>query len=136
MGTWGTGAFENDNALDWIGEFCEDPGDAGLRAALLAAADADGLLEAPEAESALAAAEIVAALKGAPTTDAVVVEDYLPIITRASIPVGAELSALALRAIDRVVSDSELKELWDELEDATAWYDEVATLRQRVVHPR
>jgi hypothetical protein len=132
VGAWGTGAFENDDALDWIAEFCEEPGEEGLRAALSAAADADGYLESSDASNALAAAEVVAALNGAPTADTVVAEDYLPIVARMGLPVSRELRALALRAIDRVTSDSELKELWDEAESPAPWYAAVAALRDRV----
>ncbi len=103
-----------------------------MRATLSAAADAEGYLEAPDSSNALAAAEVVAALNGAPTSSAIVVEDYLPVIARSGIPVTGELTALALRAIDRVASDSELKELWDEVDDAPAWRAEVAALRERV----
>src|SRR6202048_3411399 len=130
MGAWGMGAFENDDAMDWIAGFCESPGDEELRATLCAAADAKGYLESPESSNALAAAEVVAALKGVPTANAIVVEDFLPVIARSGITVTAELTALALRAIDRVATDSELKELWDEVDDAPAWRAEVAALRR------
>ena len=132
MGAWGTGAFQNDDGLDWIGDFCDAPGEEALRAALDAVAGADGYLESPDASSALAAVEVVAALSGAPTADTVVVEAHLPIITRMGLPVTPDLRALALRAIDRVTSDSELKELWDEVESAPRWYADVAALRDRV----
>lgn len=29
MGAWGSGSFENDDALDWLTDFCDDP-DKGL----------------------------------------------------------------------------------------------------------
>ena len=132
MGAWGTGTFENDDALDWIGEFREAPNEDALRSTLSTAAAADGYLESPDAANALAAAEVVAALKGAPTADAIGVEDYLAGIVHSGIPVTEELTALALRAIDRVVSDSELSELWAETDDATAWRADVAALRARV----
>ena len=135
MGAWGMGTFENDDAMDWIADFCASPADEELRATLRSAADAEGYLEAPDCSNALAAAEVVAALKGAPTLNAIVVEDYLPVIARSGIPVTSELTTLALRAIDRVASDSELKELWDEVEDAPAWRAEVAALRERVAGP-
>ena len=136
MGAWGTGTFENDDALDWIGDFSGSPSDDELRATLACAADADGYLESPDAANALAAAEVVAALKGgARAADDEVTEEYLAIIRRAGIIVNDGLTTLAQRAIDRVVSDSELKELWDEVEDSAAWYASVAVLRDRVAGP-
>ena len=131
MGAWGTGTFENDDALDWIADFCESPSEGDLVAALSAAADVDGYVEAPDAANALAAAEVVAALKGAPT-DSAVIADYLPVMEQAGIRPTDVLMALTLRAIDRVVSNSELKELWDEVDDSPAWYAAVAALRERV----
>lgn len=70
MGAWGSGSFENDDALDWLTDFCDDP-DKGLIAdALTTVAEMDDseYLEAPDCCVAIAAAEIVAALKGAPNS--------------------------------------------------------------------
>jgi hypothetical protein len=47
MGAWGTGAFQNDDGLDWIGDFCDAPGEEALRAALDAVAGADGFSSLP-----------------------------------------------------------------------------------------
>jgi uncharacterized protein DUF4259 len=132
MGAWGTGSFENDDGLDWIGEFCDGPTVGALRSTLETAADAEGYLESPDAANALAAAEVVAALNRSPTTDIVVVADYLSVIARSGITVTPNLRALALRAVDRVAADSELKELWDEVEDSEQWYAGVAALRARL----
>jgi hypothetical protein len=54
MGAWGAGAFDNDDALDWLSELGDSPDFALGRAAL----DVTALeyLEAPEGSAALAAA--------------------------------------------------------------------------------
>lgn len=70
MGAWGYGSFENDDALDWVGDLTDGrslkPVEAALDAALGAEADF-GI--SGEAECGLAAAEVVAALGGAPSGD-------------------------------------------------------------------
>lgn len=70
MGTWGYGSFENDDALDWVGDLAEarslKPVGAALDAALSPTADF-GI--SGEAEWGMAAAEVVAALGGAPVGD-------------------------------------------------------------------
>jgi hypothetical protein len=64
MGAWGAGAFDNDDALDWLSELVDSPDFALGRAVL----DVTALeyLEAPEGSAALAAAEVVAAARGHP----------------------------------------------------------------------
>lgn len=70
MGAWGYGSFENDDALDWVGDLTDGrslkPVEAALDAALGAEADF-GI--SGEAECGSAAAEVVAALGGAPSGD-------------------------------------------------------------------
>jgi hypothetical protein len=43
-----------------------------------------------------------------------------------------ELVPLALQALDRVKSESELKELVDESDEAEEWYSEIADLEGRL----
>ena len=70
MGAWGFGSFENDDALDWVGDVVEGRGlkpvEAALDAVLGPRADF-GI--SGEAECGMAAAEVVAALAGAPVED-------------------------------------------------------------------
>lgn len=63
MGAWGTGVFEDDEALDWVGGLAEAATLAPVVDALRAT-EASGYLEAPTCSAALAAAEVVAALNG------------------------------------------------------------------------
>jgi hypothetical protein len=71
LGAWGSGSFENDDASDWLGAFCDAPDKELISDALstVAEMDADEYLEAPDCSVALAAAEVVAALKDPPNPD-------------------------------------------------------------------
>ena len=125
MGTWGTGAFENDSVSDWAWELEKAEGLEILRSALVLP---EGYLEAPDGELVVAAAEIVAAALGAarPLPDNVQqwLEDHrkLPF---------AELLPLARQGLERVLgSESELAELWEDGDDGSAWRSDVETLLQ------
>ena len=131
MGAWGVGAFENDDASDWIYQL-EEAGDFGLvRDTLVAAADPDGYLEAPTCSMALAAAEVVAALAGRAAPD--LPEEVRAWVRAHRAAVPGDLSALSVRALDQVAADSELKELWAESEEHGVWVDRLQELRSRLV---
>lgn len=123
MGTWGTGAFENDVASDWAYGLA-DGGLSHVSGSLHAAADASDFLDGDEGSEAVAAAETVARLRGgawdeSPHSDAV--DEWV----HAQIgEVPADLAALAAAAVRRVLAPgSELADLWSEAgeTDAAAW---------------
>jgi hypothetical protein len=125
MGAWGTGIFENDDAMDFIGDLVD--GEASLDDAL---ALGDEYVEAPDASIALAAAEVVAALAGRPSP-ALPKEAHDWLAAQGDLQQSALVSR-ALQAVDRAVSDeSELVELWDE-EGEDEWREPVADLRARL----
>jgi hypothetical protein len=64
MGAWGTGSFENDDALDFLAEL-ERKGQAAIERALdkVTTLGAAEYLEAPEASAAIAASEVIVALR-------------------------------------------------------------------------
>jgi len=121
MGAWGSGSFENDGALDWVAELAAADGLGFLQETFAAVIDEGDYLDAYHCERALAAAEVVAALQGAPGAG-------LPDEAAARVEAHrnadiAPLVATALRAIDRVRSESELQELWAEDEDMLAEWE-------------
>ena len=66
MGAWGTGSFENDDAMDWVADLEGSDDLAIVVETLSRVADAgDDYVETPEGAAAVAAAEVVAALLGA-----------------------------------------------------------------------
>jgi hypothetical protein len=132
MGAWGAGSFENDDALDWLAEFCESPDEKRIMDALslVANVDAAGYLEAPECSTGLAAAELVAALKGKPASN--LPEEAKECLSTLKFSPKADLAPLALKTVDRIITNSELKELWEESGDPGEWYSALDDLRERL----
>jgi Domain of unknown function (DUF4259) len=91
MGSWSDSIIENDTAADW---------------------NESGYLEAPICEEALVAAEVVAALGGRPSPT---LPNALVVWADTHRTQGpAALLQLALSATMKILSSSELKELWEE----------------------
>ena len=124
MGAWGAGTFENDDALDWLGEFRAE----GIQAAAAALADVLALkgeyLEAPLASRAVAAAEVVAAASGRPGAN--LPDDLADWLTSHQVQQRAELLRNAAAALTRVMAESELRDLWADSDEFEVWE---ATLR-------
>ena len=147
MGAWGVGHFDNDDAMDWLGEISDNPKSSLIEATLTKVAEFEkkgffgritsalsqskaSLIEAPDCTTALAAAEVVAALRGRAAKK---IPDLLNnLIKSNSIKLGENWAALAEKAVSRIGANSELKDLWDESDDSTAWYDELNDLKQRL----
>ena len=91
---------------------------------------ADEYLEAPECSVGLAAAEVVAALKGTPNPD--MPDDAKGCVSSFKMKADPGVLSLALRAVERIKTKSELKELWDESGSPGEWYAAVADLEERL----
>jgi Domain of unknown function (DUF4259) len=128
MGEWGTGSFENDDAADWLAELGSRVPD-DLTQILLQAADNPAYLEAPASRIAVAAAEVIAALNGSPAPEAPPEIVQWTTNRQASIP---QLKAVALRALERVRKNSELKDLWLEADGLNDWITAIQDLQTRV----
>lgn len=126
MGAIGTGAFENDDALDFLGDLGELSAE-GRADAILAALDrvllTTDYVEAPEMSEAIAAAAVVGASRQ-PTAAAS--EPYRPSwLVGGSVAVPDETAEKARQVLRRAVrsQDNEWWELWDEAgltDDVTA----------------
>ncbi|HSE09868.1 MAG TPA: DUF4259 domain-containing protein [Nocardioidaceae bacterium] len=120
MGTWGNGPFDNDDASDWVYKL-EDSGVSALRSAL---AVEDGYLKAPQAAEAVAAATVVGLASDLPVESTEEVSEWLG---------GADADEVrsfaggAVVALERVLEDSELAELYDESGDEE-WRQQVRAL--------
>jgi len=66
MGSWGSGNFDNDTALDWVSGFLKKPGMNSLMKLLIAGRK---IKDGPDWDEPLAAAETVALLRGHPAED-------------------------------------------------------------------
>lgn len=130
MGTGGVGNFENDDALDWVSEL-EQARDSSLIAETLKVVTerGDEYLEATEACRALAAAEVVAALNHAGSPD--LPDEVRQWVSKHRLG-SASLTQLALRAIQRIETASELNELWDESDSEAEWYEVIDDLETRL----
>jgi hypothetical protein len=134
MAGWGTGSFENDDAQNWLPQLASLSLN-DLRPLLARAADNSDYLEAPESGIAIAAAEAVAALKGAPSTAAPKqITDWASAAKSQSNDGSLQaLAALAARAVLRVRTNSELKDLWLQADGLNEWSANLRDLEQRLV---
>lgn len=128
MGAWGTGAFDNDDAADWVYQLDSDGIDA-VDAALGDAFEADDLAQ-PLDTNAIAAAEVVAAALGRPAAD--LPASVAILVTGLGSRVTPELIDMARTVAVRVLASSEIGELWDESDDGPAWRASVEDLIRRL----
>ncbi len=128
MGAWGTGSFENDDAAGWLAKLSTIAPD-DLTQIFIQAADNPGYLEAPIASVVVAAAEVIAALNGSPAPEARAEIVRWTTNQQAST---AGLKALALRALERVRKNSELKDLWLEADGLNDWIAAIQDLQARL----
>jgi hypothetical protein len=128
MGAWGTGNVENDDAVDWLAELGTTTPD-DLTQIFVQAVDNPSYIEAPAARVVVAAAEVIAALNGLPAQG--VPPEIIQWTTnrKASTP---ELKALAVRALERVRKNSELKDLWLEADGLNDWIAALQDLQTRL----
>ena len=132
VGAWGSGSFENDNALDWVHALRKTKDDRMLRDAF-GYALAQTYIEAPVAEEAIAAAEVIASAFGWPTTN--LPKDVRDWVSNYSETITAQTAAVAVAALDRIVAASELRELWEEAGSLDEWLPIVADLKDRLGRP-
>jgi hypothetical protein len=128
MGSWGVNFYENDDALDWLEEAKEE-GSSFILKTLKNILEAD-YLEAPECVNALAAAEVIATVKGNPV-------DCLPSdikegILESDYSFSKKDAETALKALEKILKDSELKELWEETESFQDWLLSLDDLKKRL----
>jgi hypothetical protein len=121
MGAWGYGSFENDDAADWVYEF-ESSGVEAAASALEHVSNMadDEYLEAPEASAAIAAAEIVAAARDGDLSKLSENASETFARHRQSL-IGSQLLEPARRAVERILRQSELKDLWEQSEQGEMW---------------
>jgi hypothetical protein len=129
MGAWSHTSFGNDDASDFVYKV-EGDGEAAVANAFEAVNDlsAGDYLEAPDASVALAAAEFVAAKGGKPPAD--FPEGAAAVVPR--IKDHLALKADAVKAVKRVLENSELRDLWAETGDFGAWRADVEGLLERL----
>jgi hypothetical protein len=132
MGTWDTGAFDNDTACDW-GWDLEESTDLSLLAATVQSADRSDEVPASDACRVLAACEVIARLKGNWGVRNPYTARVDRWVERIRVRPSTELTSQAVSAIDRILRPpSELLELWVGSAKESAWHEGVLELRTRV----
>ncbi|HEX7425191.1 MAG TPA: DUF4259 domain-containing protein [Terriglobales bacterium] len=129
MAGWGTGSFENEDAQKWLGKLSL-LGIDDLKQILSRAADQSDYLEAPDASIVVAAAEVLATMKGAPPEQ--LPREIVDWTTRTKGGSTAEINELAVRAVDKVRRNSELKDLWLEADGLNEWTAALQDLQTRL----
>lgn len=122
MGVWGFKNFENDDALDWAAELVEQSDKHLVICALKEIVNNDDYLEVPECCEGLCAVNIIACIKdnqfaGLPKE----VIDWLQEVGDLEFN-DADIN-LAKDALNRIMTESELKELWEETDDFEEWME-------------
>jgi hypothetical protein len=132
MGAWGTGSFQNDDALDWVGVAFEDGGALAVAGMLRLVTELpdDAYVDVDIASAAVAAAEIVAAARGGDLSK--IPEDLHDIVSREQQSLSsAALIVSARAAVTRVLKGSELRELWAD-SGSRGWFSEMDSLLARL----
>jgi len=132
MGAWGYGIFENDMALDWVGDLEGADSAEFLQETFEAIPDdPQDFVESDESDSALAAGEVVAAILGRPLALGLP-EDITTWIATHQPQASEKLVKEALRAVRRVAHQSESRDLWDDADLVDNWMTAVNDLIQRL----
>lgn len=114
MGTWSHNPLDNDEAQDLLGDF-NDVGDVSiLEKALDTVCNLkdDEYLEAPQAQQAIAATKIIHNLND----DQIKPEEKNRLLQKAD------------KGLERILKDSELRELWAESPEYNEWVESVRSL--------
>jgi Domain of unknown function (DUF4259) len=132
MGSWGRGNFENDDAVDWIEALVDGDDTTAIESALheVTTAAANDYVNSNESRRALAAAEIVAAARGFPADE--LPEWAIDWVATHDVPRGYETVTLALDAIQRIATDSELRVVTEEAQLMDVWIDVLDDLVRRL----
>lgn len=129
MSAWGVGPFENDDALDFLGEV-EESARAGqldsVSRPLQQLAFSAGYLEAPLISEGIAAAALLgAALRPSEAADEPSAPDWVGGLAAGDVP--NELVEVARRALRRALhpDNNELHDLWSESDGLADWQSAV-----------
>jgi hypothetical protein len=133
MGAWDEKSFGNDDALDFTNEILEEDDPQKVISIIneIANLAGDEELEAPDASMGVAAIEFVGAAKGAPASD--FPKEALRFVQKhRDVLNDKDLKALAIKTLNRIRENSELKELWEESEYFEQWKAVMDDLLKRV----
>jgi hypothetical protein len=133
MGAWGIGAFENDDALDWVWGLDGEDADETVMDAVnsVAHTSPSAYLDLADGAPAIAACHLVASCLDGQTAG--LPPEARAYVERRDAKPDDALVRSAIAALDRVIAaDSEVAELWDETDDGPEWRASVTKLRDRL----
>lgn len=123
MGTWGIQPLDNDDARDWLEIFRERPTKEAIREAFLALTDGE-FADATSCSEALAAAQYMAAsISPMAENSSISWNETQKLFCGLKKKEKSELRDLAILAVSRVKSDSELRDLWNEQSDRFMFWE-------------
>jgi hypothetical protein len=131
MPGWGTGSFENEDAQNFLNGLGSKEPDV-LKQILSNGADQNEYLNPSESSVLIAAAEIVATAKGSPPQT--VPRQITEWIRKIEGAPSSEMNELARRAVEKVRTNSELKDLWLEADGLNEWSAGLRDLEQRLTN--
>lgn len=133
MGAWDYGPLDNDEAQDFVGDLLGTRGDRWrmVEAALDLIADAPGGTDSSDESAALAACEVLASAASGAAADGL--DDELAAWAVRTAPKHLHIwSRRAIAVIDRIQSQSELRDLWEQSGDLKPWLGSLEDLKRRL----
>ena len=127
MGAWSHEPFGNDDALDFLTEV--ETGGLPTISGLLHHIVGMDEIEADIASMGVAALAVLAAVRSRDTS--LLPDTHRGLAQRLG-GLDSGLLTTAIKALDRIETDSELAELWAETPEATAWRASLAQIRERL----
>lgn len=125
MGTWSEDNFANDDAADWVGQLEKSKGLTVLLSPIESVISNNDYLESYQCYEALAAAEIIASdVTG--DTSTIPKEAHAWLNKKQGLfgkkpQIKKEHALIAKLAVEKIIENSELKELWEETEHYSKW---------------
>ena len=119
-------AFGNETAREWLRTLFPSSTDEHIIRAFLAVVQSESFVDAQDAERAVAAAEMVALSHGLGATDNP--QECGMWVRRNNYKAAPELVTAAVEVIERIFSNSELKELWERTDGMIQWKTEIHSL--------
>ncbi len=123
-------AFGNETAREWLRTLFPSSTDEHIIRAFLAVVQSESFVDAQDAERAVAAAEMVALSHGAGAPDNP--QECSMWVRRNNYKAAPELLTASVEVIERIFSNSELKELWERTDGMIQWKTEIHSLMSRL----
>lgn len=130
MGTWSSKPFGNDTALDWAFGLKDADGMTLIADTIRNTLEQKGELDAPIAEASIAAAAVIAAAAAEPVRS--VSQDIGRWIRTQGYVPDKRLIGDAIKVLDRIMTGSELRDLWAEQDALESWVKATGAVRDKL----